>query len=432
MLDVLGGRYRLVRLLGHGASAEVWLAEDLALHREVAVKRFRVTADDPNGAARRRAEARLTAGLRHPRLVEVFDAGGFTGSSGDGWLVMEYVPGLTLGALRGDGPLAPAMVAAVGAQVADALAYVHAAGLVHRDVKPANILVTLADDPHDLHDLQVKLTDFGIARMLDGTRMTLTGTTVGTANYLSPEQVTGAVVGTASDVYALGLVLLELLTGAMAYPGHGVEAAIVRLMRPPVVPDRLGLGWYRLLTAMTAADPAARPDAAAVRSALLALLDAPSDDLPAFFADVFAVDDPLGVGADDAQRPLAGSPGRRRHTRALVGAAAALGAAAVIIPLVAGGRGPAPRADARTVPSAAASSSSSTPPHPAAPTPQVVTPARPATRPTVSKAPVATTVRAVVRTRAAAPRHAPAPPRPAGAHPPKHPKPHHGRAPHRH
>ncbi len=278
--STVGGRYLLGSVLGRGGMAEVWEAQDTVLERRVAVKLFR---GDPESAAeeqRREAEIRLVAALSHPNLVTVFDAGSDSGCPGAPctFLVMELVEGTTLSRLLPLGPLSPPDVADLGAQLASALAYVHARGIVHRDVKPANIL--LAGTPRDSADgvsatgVTAKLTDFGIARILDGARVTLTGTTVGTANYLSPEQASGADVSPASDVYSLGLVLLECLSGQAAFPGHGVEAAVARLQRGPAIPEDLDPAWQGVLATMTARDPAIRPPAATVANRLRALRSA--------------------------------------------------------------------------------------------------------------------------------------------------------------
>jgi serine/threonine protein kinase len=159
----------------------------------------------------------------------------------------------------------PADVARVGAAVAGALAAVHSYGLVHRDIKPANILISTTGD--------VKLSDFGIARDLEAERLTAAADVIGTAAYLSPEQARGAEVGPPTDVYALGLVLLECLTGRREYPGRAVESAVARLLRDPVVPNELPGSWPPLLRAMTQADPARRPTAAEVEGALTGRVD---------------------------------------------------------------------------------------------------------------------------------------------------------------
>jgi serine/threonine protein kinase len=153
-------------------------------------------------------------------------------------------------------------MAAAGAQIADALRYVHREGIVHRDVTPANILLA--------RDGRVLLADFGIARLAaDTAHLTAQGLMVGTVGYLSPEQVTGGDVGPAADVYALGLTLLEALTGAQAYPGSAADAALARLTAAPVIPDALRPPWPDLLRRMTARDPTERPTAAEVAATLV-------------------------------------------------------------------------------------------------------------------------------------------------------------------
>ncbi|CAA9349235.1 MAG: serine/threonine protein kinase [uncultured Frankineae bacterium] len=253
---VVASRYRLLSLLGRGGTAEVWRAEDEALARDVALKLVTVPTDD--SAARAGEEARLLARLNHPGLVPVYDAG--TDERGHPWVVMELVEGETLADTLKRGPLPPARTAAIGSSLAAALAYVHGKGLLHRDVKPANILMGT--------DGRVRLTDFGIARLVDSARVTSTGMMVGTASYLAPEQVAGEPVGPAADVYALGLVLLESLTGQREYAGSTVEVALARLHRPPQVPATLPAGWQGLLRAMTDREPAARPTPAQAATAL--------------------------------------------------------------------------------------------------------------------------------------------------------------------
>ncbi len=245
---VIADRYRLVSLLGRGGTAEVWRAEDGALGRSVALKLVTVPTDD--SAARAGEEARLLAKLSHPSLVPVYDAG--TDERDRPWVVMELVEGETLSDTIRRGPVPSARSAQIGASVAEALSYVHAQGLVHRDVKPGNVLMG--------QDGRVRLTDFGIARLVDSARVTSTGMMVGTASYLAPEQVAGEPVGPPADVYALGLVLLECLTGQREYSGSTVEVALARLHRQPVVPPALPAGWPGLLASMTAREPAVRPE----------------------------------------------------------------------------------------------------------------------------------------------------------------------------
>jgi len=253
---VIGGRYRLDALVGRGGTAEVWQATDLQLDRCVALKL--VTASHDESAARAADEARTLAQLSHPSLVQVYDAG--TDNAGRPWVVMEFVEGATLSDAIRQKPLPVQRVAAIGAAVADGLAHVHARGLVHRDVKPGNVLLG--------SDGAVKLTDFGIARLIDSARVTSTGLMVGTASYLAPEQVAGEDVGPPADVYALGLMLLEALTGTREYDGPPVEAAMARLHRPPKLPATLPAGWAPLLEAMTARHAEDRPSASACADAL--------------------------------------------------------------------------------------------------------------------------------------------------------------------
>jgi len=258
---VIGKRYRLEELVARGGTAEVWRATDLSLDRVVALKL--VTASHEESAARAADEAKTLAQLAHPNLVQVYDAG--TDGAGRPWVVMEFVEGRTLADGIRSGPQATQRIGEIGLAVAQALDHVHSRGLVHRDVKPANVLLG--------SDGAVKLTDFGIARLVDSARVTSTGLMVGTASYLSPEQVQGNDVGPATDVYALGLLLLEALTGVRQYDGPAVEAAMARLSRDPDVPATLGPTWVPLLQAMTTRHPEDRPTAAEVANALRGVLE---------------------------------------------------------------------------------------------------------------------------------------------------------------
>ncbi|GAA5123040.1 serine/threonine-protein kinase [Pseudonocardia adelaidensis] len=256
---VVAGRYELGSVLGAGSSAVVHRARDLRRGVEVAIKCFRPGASERD-LRQQRQEMALLARLDHPGLVRLHDGGIVDDCP---FVVTDLVEGPTLaGRIAAGPPLAPGAVRRLGAQLADALAYVHAAGIVHRDVKPANVLLGDAGRP--------RLADFGIARTLEATAATADGCVVGTAAYLAPEQVRGEDVAPATDVYALGLVLLEALTGRREYPGAAVESATARLYRSPAVPVGLPAGLGTVLTAMTQDDPRRRPPAAAVAAALSA------------------------------------------------------------------------------------------------------------------------------------------------------------------
>ena len=265
----MGGRYRLQELVGIGGMSRVFRATDELLGRTVAVKLFPAAAGNHTDRARLDAETRLLASLSHPSLLTLYDADAF--ADGSGFLAMEYVDGGTLGDLLEKGPLAPREVAHVAVDLGDALAAVHAAGVIHRDIKPPNVLMRTSHGRR----FQATLADFGIAYLMDSARLTTPGMAVGTAAYFSPEQARGAQPTPASDIYALGLVLIESLTGRRAFPqSTPIEAAIARLHTPPEVPAGFGYGWRSLLTAMTATDPADRPSAAEVADRAARLVEA--------------------------------------------------------------------------------------------------------------------------------------------------------------
>jgi eukaryotic-like serine/threonine-protein kinase len=251
---VLDDRYEVLELLAQGGMADVYRARDRRLDREVAVKAFRLGAAD---VRRFQAETKILAGFDHRNLVRVLDAG----SLGDQpYVVLELVAGPTLAHRLSAGPLPDGEVRDLGADIAAALDHVHSARVVHRDVKPSNILLT--------PDGRALLGDFGIALLLDATRLTGTAQTPGTAAYLAPEQVSGGDVTPAADIYSLGLVLLEALTGRRPFHGTAQEMMAARLARTPPVPPELPERWPALLTSMTAVDPAARPTAATVHGHL--------------------------------------------------------------------------------------------------------------------------------------------------------------------
>jgi tRNA A-37 threonylcarbamoyl transferase component Bud32/Skp family chaperone for outer membrane proteins len=229
---ILDGRYQLGSLLGAGGMARVYRASDRVLERQVAVKVLSPPyVQDPSFVERFRREARSAARLSHPNIVAVFDSGS---DAGEHYLVMEYVAGQSLAELLArQGRLAPRRAAELAMEVCAALAAAHAQGLVHRDVKPANVLV--GDDG------RVKVTDFGIAKAAATATLTGTGTVLGTAAYLSPEQAQGGSVDARSDLYSLGCVLYELLCGSPPFgsgaDGPPVAVATRHLHQPPEPPS---------------------------------------------------------------------------------------------------------------------------------------------------------------------------------------------------
>ncbi|MCE3293664.1 MAG: serine/threonine protein kinase [Arthrobacter sp.] len=263
--------------------SSVYTARDENLGRDVALKLFAPQAADADELKRQEAEIKLLATLNHPSLVTLFDAGVDTRVPDQPrpFLTMELVEGQDLrGRLRHSAvPLEE--LAVIGAGIADALAYVHGLGIIHRDIKPANILLVQVRPGEPLRP---KLTDFGIARIVDGTRLTATGTMVGTAAYLSPEQAMGSPLSPATDIYSLGLVLLECIKGTVEYPGSAVESAVARLHRAPVIPEDLPEEWQHLLSAMTAIEPLERPSAADLETALRRALVSP-DSVPGEVAE---------------------------------------------------------------------------------------------------------------------------------------------------
>jgi serine/threonine protein kinase len=272
--DRLAQRYDVGPVIGRGVGSAVFRAHDTLLGRDAAVKTFRVETD-----ARARRELSLLAMMDHPGLVPVYDVEEHDGRA---FVVMALLDGGSLADRLGEhGPGAggltlPAALRTAGT-VAGALDHIHRAGVLHRDVTPGNVLY---DDDGRAH-----LSDFGVAFVADAPRITDTGLTVGAAPYLAPEQVRGEPAGPPADVYALGLVLIEALTGRRAFPGDPLSAAQARLDRGPTVPGGLPRPVADLIAAMTRADPAARPGAAEVSVALRqALVAAEPATMPATLA----------------------------------------------------------------------------------------------------------------------------------------------------
>ncbi|MDQ1706654.1 MAG: eukaryotic-like serine/threonine-protein kinase [Frankiaceae bacterium] len=337
---LLDGRYRLGERLGGGAVAEVFRGLDERLQRPVAVKLFR--GDAAEQLQRHDDEMRTLAALDHPSLVTVFDAG-TDGESEQPYLVMQLVEGPTLADELRESRLTAERTARYGAALADALAYVHERGLVHRDVKPANVLIS--------EDGRVHLADFGIARLVDSAHQTRTGDVLGTPAYFAPEQVAGEPVGPPADIYALGIVLIECLSGKRPFEGTAMEVAMARLARAPEVPAELSADWQTLLIAMTQRSPEARPPATQVADALRLIADGQSIEhtvamTPAPAAGATTVLPPT-TGATQVAAPMPAAatqavamPVRRRGPSAAVIVVALLVVAAIAVAVVvATGRG---------------------------------------------------------------------------------------------
>ncbi|HEV7623510.1 MAG TPA: protein kinase [Amnibacterium sp.] len=263
---VLQGRYRLGPVIGKGGASVVYRARDQLLGRDVAVKVFTARAADPQELRAQEAEARMLGALSHPGLVTLFDAGiDFTDlESPQVFLVMELVRDFDLRERLRRGPLDPHQVAYIGFDLAGALEYVHEHGIVHRDMKPANVLLF---DGGVERPMRAKLADFGIA-MLRAQGVLPSEFTTGTAAYLSPEQVEGAELGPETDVYSLGLVLIEAVSGRVVYPGSVVDSALARLDRQPEIPSGVPRPLAAVLASMVERSPSDRPTTAEVAVAL--------------------------------------------------------------------------------------------------------------------------------------------------------------------
>ena len=248
----LGGRFQLTTRIAIGGMGEVWKAKDLILGRIVAIKVLKEEyTGDPGFLQRFRAEARHTALLNHVGIANVFDYGEEEGSA---YLVMELVPGHPLSSIiEREQVLSPDRTLSMIAQTARALSVAHSQGLVHRDIKPGNLLIT--------PDGRVKVTDFGIARLADQVPLTQTGQVMGTAQYLAPEQATGQTATGASDIYSLGVIGYECLTGHRPFSGESQIAIALAQVNdaPPPLPETLPTPVRALLMSMLAKDPKNRP-----------------------------------------------------------------------------------------------------------------------------------------------------------------------------
>ncbi|MFD0267749.1 WD40 repeat domain-containing serine/threonine protein kinase [Streptomyces sp. NPDC127106] len=356
---LVGGRYRLIELVGQGGMGRVWRGHDTTLERQVAVKQVLlpegVAPDEREQLLRRTLrEAQVAAQLNHPGIITVHDVVEDTGAP---WIVMEFVAGRSLGALvEQDGRLPWERVAAIGAEMADALAQAHAARVVHRDLKPDNVLV---------QGRRTIITDFGIARVLDGsgetTRLTRTGLIVGTPQYMPPEQLEGGDAGAPGDIWSLGATLYAAVEGTAPFTAPSLMSLFHAIMTKPLPPARNAGRLAPLLEELLAKDPEKRPTAAALAERLgavpgprtqpdqrpaeprqvhlLSTVTAPPAPLrPAVHPPTVPASEPVRVPAPVSPapapaprvspRPSAARPPRRPGRRAVLcaGAAAVLGA----------------------------------------------------------------------------------------------------------
>ncbi|MEV7012984.1 serine/threonine-protein kinase [Streptosporangium sp. NPDC051022] len=294
MTALLGGRYRPLGRIATGGMGEVWRAKDELLGREVAVKLLRRhVATDPAFRDRFRMEARLAARLADPGIAQVFDYGE---AEDVAYLVMELVPGESLaGILARDGALGTAITLEVIRQTARGLRAAHAAGIIHRDIKPGNLLVTEAG--------VIKITDFGIARALEAAPVTQTGTVLGTAQYLSPEQASGASLTFATDIYSLGVVAYECLAGRPPFMADTqVAIALMHINEtPPPLPASVPPAVRDLVMSCLSKDPGARPAGAAeLAERARALRESADVAATAGAADLAMLTDPAGWRAEPA------------------------------------------------------------------------------------------------------------------------------------
>lgn len=329
---MVGGRYRLLAPLDTGSTASVWRALDVQLHREVAVKILRDQGVDPELRSRAEREARVLASLNHPNIVRVLDGGD---DEGNPFIVMELLDGESLSRINARGErMGVEDAVRLVADVADGLGSAHARGVIHRDVKPGNIVC---------HGNVPTLVDFGIARNIDATTLT-EGLVVGTASYLAPEQAQGLPLQPTADVYALGCVLYELLTGQAPFAGDtSIAVAMQHVHDTPIAPGQL-VELPAAVDAITmrclAKDPDSRPvDGLALAGALRDSLSAPDDHGETVAIAPLPVDGTMMMPALAAAElidpsPLPPTPPMTRHTLARDGRIVA--AVVIVILIVAG------------------------------------------------------------------------------------------------
>ena len=306
---VLGGRYTLDERIGIGGYGEVWRATDTVLSRPVALKLLHQRhAEQAETVARFRSEAQHAAALSHENIAQVYDYGEAAGGRPP-YLVMELVTGASLEAVLEDGPLDATRTMDIVAQAAAGLQTAHAAGMIHRDVKPGNLLLNQSGT--------VKITDFGLAHTIGSASVTASGELVGTPGYLAPERAVGQGAGPASDLYSLGIVAYECLTGGRPFSGTPLEVARAHRDRPlPPLPATVAADVTAFVMRLAAKDPASRPGDAAEVTVWAALIR-----------------DGVGTGLMDEGRGPVTQPQDRApaHRRAILVYACAAFAAVIVI-----------------------------------------------------------------------------------------------------
>lgn len=362
----VAGRYRLLERLGAGSMGTVWRAEDTALGREVAVKEVSFppgVADDEREVLRERTrrEARMAAGLDHPNAVTVYDVAEEDGTT---YVVMELVPSRTLGeVVRNEGPLSPVQAAEVGLGVLGALEAAHARGIVHRDVKPGNVLMR--------PDGRVVLTDFGISTTTDDPSLTMTGVLVGSPAYMSPERARGKVPGPASDLWSLGATLFTVVEGRPPFDRGEALPTLSAVLTEPHAPFVAAGALGPVLDGLLTKDPADRLTAQGARAGFERVLRAPAEPVVAVQATQgVVVDRTAAVPLRRVREEAARSTDRSSKVPLVIGGIVLLGALGAGIAVLNDGGGSTTAAPLGRTPaaSAAGSRAASPSPRPAAPT----------------------------------------------------------------